>query len=163
MEQKLTAQILFAYSGAEVMWRSNKYPVRDWICGYASLIPESNLILHRLEDLTDEDAIEGAKMGIGDMCRELVSIKRSGKISITFEYGISQTTFILCPPAKGDEYGREYFYMYNQSKDGIHVISVFAASKIIDYLRSKGYDLGYGDIKSLIEAGIAVDAKILKL
>lgn len=37
----------------------------------------------------------------------------------------------------------------------------FSASEITDYLRSKGYDMGYGSIPSLIEAGIALNKTTL--
>jgi len=69
------------------------------------------------------------------------------------------------PKIERDEYGIK---IYAHSERYVQIMTangaIFATdnqncnSQVIDYLRSKSYDCGYGSIGSLIGAGIAVDS-----
>lgn len=52
-----------------------------------------------------------------------------------------------------------HFEMQNEYEDSIES-SIWQPHRLVDYLRSLGYDCGYGSISSLIEAGIAISSSI---
>lgn len=87
------------------------------------------LILTPLSEITDEDAIIVADLGAS-----------SGNGGIT--YGLQIIRDI--------RFGRDGVLEVRNAKRFI---------KIIDFLRSKSYDCGYGSIPSLITAGIAINSK----
>lgn len=146
MEHKLTAQI------AGVYWDSNiKLPDSDdtyvmqalkmnSICvgnNYLGIpmwykISSCNLLLYRLEDITDEHACEVAR--------------------IFNEQYLS---------TKGDKPTVNKGKIWINSRNQNCITDAICAVEISGYLRSKSYDCGYGSIPSLIDAGIAIDKKTL--
>ena len=148
MTQKLTAQIAAAYFGCKVKVPHGEsfvigkmesvteraiyfYQKEDvWSMG----IPACQLILTRLEDITDEHAVGLFKA-----------------------YHNGESITIYSKKEKNDAEMAEVSKTELVPKYKIHRIENI--QKIIDYLRSKNYDCGYGSIPSLISAGIAVDAK----
>jgi len=150
---QLTQNIAGAYINAQVEREGIIEPLLD-ACSFH--LSEYKLILTPLSAISDEDAVEVAKMAIGDEAK-LQKIVREGRIFVTMEYGVNVDTCVIVPPAKQHEYGRECFYIYitNESK---YIISSFGTSRITDYLRSRNYDIGYMGIKSLIDAGIAISS-----
>lgn len=91
-------------------------------------------------------------------------------------YVIEECTLLLTPLSKiTNEHAIEVAKIYYAGSGGwqqgkgivlmmlgnhIGQIELNKMIAIIDYLRSVGYDLGYGSIKSLIESGIAKDATL---
>lgn len=148
-KQTLTPAILGAYMGAMV---TDKYSdgksykmvgVSEWE-GNLQVetskgetdwwnINQCQLILFPLSKISDEDAVEVAKiMGVIDS-----------------DCGV-------------DDY--EYWGNYVKKSyinEGKQHRSFIVSVEVIDYLRSRSYDCGHGDIKSLIEAGMAVDGTLL--
>jgi len=114
------------------------------------------LILTPLSKISDEDAVEVAKIAIGVDAKEPI-IERCGDVRVSMDYGISRTICVIRKAANQYEHGREYFYVHNETEQGAFNTSVFGTAKIVDYLRSKGYDCGHGLIPSLIAAGVAVE------
>jgi hypothetical protein len=171
---KLTAQIAAAYIGSQIRSVSG---IEGVLCGVFAnhgtcnielsdgsisvghLLSSCQPLLTPLSKITDEHAIEVAKIAIGTMAKDPI-VKREGRTKISMDYGISRTTCIISPPAKNHEYGREYFYIYNEQESGTHHVSAFGTSYITDKLREWGYDVGHGSIPSLIESHIAIDKTI---
>lgn len=148
---KLTANIAAAYWGANMMHKGDTYKVfnslRD---GYVNLwdsetcyledvnISECQLLLTPLSKISDEDAVEVAKI-----CnRDNNSHKFKSK---------SKEQLI--------EMGRLIAYDLVSTYGDPHYVQLDYAREIIDYLSSKGYDCGHGSIPSLIAAGVAVEKK----
>lgn len=133
--KQLTQQIAGAYIGAQVEWTNKKWDIysygKDGVQINALVVPydQCRLILTPLSAISDEDAVEVAKMvgyddtGNGKVCRSFININR--EIVLDFEQNV--------------------FY-------------IKLDTPIIDYLRSRNYDLGYMGIRSLIDAGIAISS-----
>ena len=171
MGHKLTPAIAGAYYGAQYQTADGIVTLqsvqRTGFHGSSESRPsrfysydEAKLLLIQVSDITDEDAVEVACIAIGVGAKNPM-IKRDGDIRVYMEYGISRTICVIKASSKQDEHGREYFYVYNKDIDGTHSISVFGTSRITDYLRFKGYDIGCEEIPSLIDAGVAIDINTL--
>lgn len=118
--EKLTPQIAGAYIGAQVVWDGIEFPAYNVI--NSNDIINCRLILTPLSAISDEDAVEVAKMvNALDIVSNLEYMTKVGKAYI---------------------------------KRNITTFPFF----IIDYLRSRNYDLGYMHIRSLIDAGIAISS-----
>ena len=152
MEQKLTAQIASAYFGCPMLVTHRNIegnPVIGRVkAEFIQDLEESpngypyQLILRRLDKISDEDV-----MAIFDFisCKNGVKIK-SKRMSVSDGYSIQ--------------------YLYTDSKGNIENGIGSAAAYTLplsswDYLRSVGYDCGYGSIPSLIQVGIAIDSTTL--
>lgn len=146
MENKLTAAILCTYHGAKVRPNTGKessvlavdiangYVVteRKKICNTFD-IHNCQLILTPISLISDED-IDGA-YEVAGIAPWIDDFSKEKFINI----------FSPTECAKDEErYGQRCYYI------------------IIDYLRSKGYDCGYGEHPSLIEAGIAISSADVK-
>ena len=173
MTQKLTAQIAAAYFGCKVKVPHGEsfvigkmesvteraiyfYQKEDvWSMG----IPACQLILTRLEDITDEHANKVAKIiyaiNVEDISDRAFSVKRV-EGAIETENEDMDMSLIISSEGGFVFYDNSVIAYSDVSECAIPVINQSAA---IDYLRSQNYDLGYGSIPSLIAAGIAVDAK----
>lgn len=100
------------------------------------------LILTPLSEISDEDAIEVAKMLDPWLVENMV-------------YEVKRESFDLRVRGRHDNSRMVQIIWFNSaifSSDN-HNIN----NGVIDFLRSKFYDMGYGEIPSLIEAGIAID------
>lgn len=157
-EQKLTAQIAGMYPDAKIYrkFHDGEYGIYDSFIG-VRFKPEQlelewrkgkfdwfdldgdqyQLILTRLEDITDEHAVGLFKA-----------------------YHNGESITIYSKKEKNDAEMAEVSKTELVPKYKIHRIENI--QKIIDYLRSHGYDCGYGYIPSLISAGIAVSSLSLK-
>jgi len=169
---KLTAAIAASYFGAEVKvngYYNNDSTPKEIVgtmthVGLMSIgtgggqysYSQCQLILTPLSKISDEDAVEVAKIAIGVDAKEPI-IERCGDVRVSMDYGISRTICVIRKAANQYEHGREYFYVHNETEQGAFNTSVFGTAKIVDYLRSKGYDCGHGSIPSLIAAGVAVE------
>lgn len=160
METILTAQIALSYLGCEVLYGYEGRKKVGTLTGHNAITglqifdtsrlthlhhnvnPDlCQLILTPISQISEDDAIEVAKM-------------------------IDE--FIESPKVSRDEYCIEI----NDDKRMRHVVimkvdgSIYCNdnqncnNRCIDYLRSLGYDCGYGSIPSLIEVGIAVNKKL---
>lgn len=118
-----------------------------------------------LSDITDEDAIEVAKMlcqhGSVDFKEHSIDIVERNNEKVVVKIG--------------GLYQHIYYDMRFISTSSIYVpttyFPIYNTGQILDYLRSPVrkdgsikpvYDCGYGDISLLIDAGIAVDKNTLK-
>ena len=152
-DRKLTAQIAAAYFDSKVyihddrLHPSNKIQSIIGVTKTKIVYSESSssffdgwfhisacqLILKKLEDISDEDAIEVAW---------ILDVNYSNNPDSEQWYDLDGLIN----------------YVKEEIIDGSRLADVV---ELIDYLRSKSYDCGYGSIPSLIEAGIAiVDTKI---
>ena len=160
MTKTLTAQIVAMYFGAKFTYRGSYGHIRTMggIAITHNLIDDDTqetfntskcyLILRRLDKITDEDAIacikirdKGVIYGFGTPVYKAEKVK-------SFNYGKNiseEQTCITIYDKIGTSYG-QYFIL--QSQLGIEEV---------DFLRSKGYDCGAGEIQSLIECGLAID------
>lgn len=147
MEQKLTAQIAASYFGAKVqIYLHGTYartvPVNGYLIARIQHHPmhgecEYKLLLTPLSKIREEDAIYVAK---------IANVNWNTRNEM-FGYDFSNYITI----------GRDICHTIDSGLADMLYIRFCNLIEIIDYLRSKSYDLGYGSIKSLIEAGIALD------
>lgn len=91
-------------------------------------VKDCKLLLTLLSEITDEDAIEVASRQYDDAAR------------FDRDYLVYEGRLIV-NEGTGEYHKQHLLHCY---KD------------MVDYLRSKGYDCGYGEIPSLIDAGIAI-------
>ena len=178
MQNKLTARIAGAYLNAKYKhpcdacsfeFRGFKSPLDDirakeeqfWVvlygdwsggtnpnlsCESHTYISDCKLILKPLSLISDEDAIEVAKIYCpffdfsGVIKSEVFQSKR-----IFHKTG----SICLMPDLSGSIY----------DFDGLNIcdLNYFRKEKVVDYLRSKSYDCGYGSEKSGIESGWAIE------
>lgn len=129
ISNEMMARIYHAYSDCDIEWSGNTYNSGNWIAQYPTLLHESKLLLHNLKNIIGEHAGEVARMANLRLHKE-DELQQVGK-----DIANNVTSVFIDEP---------FLYNYVQ---------------IIDYLRSLGYDCGYGSIPSLIEAGIAVEIK----
>jgi hypothetical protein len=147
----LTAQICAAYWGAEVSanpYADNRAPIIGKMVGITTRlhvkypkwqsivdIEYSNckLILRPLSEITDKDAVEVADI-------YLFKPEHRGKEKHMMSCQFEEGTFIIIH----DDYPAVRVFMYELT------------AELVDFLRSRNYDCGHGDIVSLIDAGIAV-------
>ncbi len=156
---KLTAAQAMKYYGCQVkiIDSPRTATIRDimdgmlWFDGIWSHVSQCQLLLTSLSAITDEHAIEVAKVAIGSGYREPFNIERTGhKVLVSVPYGITDYTFVISP-SSNDKHGREHFYVYMHNAKG-YGVSVFGTAKITDLLRSLGYDCD-----NAISEGWAVD------
>src|ERR1051325_2303015 len=94
-------------------------------------INDCKLVLKPLSEISDEDAIEVAKM-YGGLC---IKVDKDGFLQVVYKNNVCVTYFVVNNPLN-------------------------IPTKLTDFLRSRGYDCGYGSIKSLIESGYAIEENI---
>lgn len=175
MEQKLTAQIYSAYYGAKVLIGDSLAPdnvalfTENSICTGRNKIDvelwykisSAKLILTPLSSITDEHAIEVAKI-IMPLC----FFNRKLGWKVARNYAVTGYPYIKVWHPK-----KVLSLQIDPSIVGFDVDNMedretgrhdMKPVETIDYLRSKSYDLGYGNIKSLIESGIAISSLTLK-
>jgi len=121
---QLTQQIAGAYIGAQV---SGLYKATAADIMQSNIIGMFRLILTPLSAISDEDAVEVARIG-GSPYKVHEFMVQSGKELVT-----------------------ECF-------DRTSTVTGIKWQNIIDYLRSRNYDLGYMHIRSLIDADIAISS-----
>lgn len=142
--KQLTAQIAAAYSGCEIIHTN--------VSGYGKrLLPKG---------IYEESYIEGCYLKILNTAEHNV-----------FFLPMNQCQLILTPLSEitdehAIEVGKIFGFKVQLLENGkwlaknLHNskfdITTIKQMQVIDYLRSMGYDCGYGDISSLIEAGIAI-------
>jgi len=171
---KLTAAIAMSYPNAHVTLNGYDVPIFkideiDFKHGEFTLMRVSDgdifhepiykcqLILTPLDKISDEDAVEVAKLAISKSeikGFKVVQIRRedySVKVIIEFDgkdgmgmYWVNITS-----------YGMPQFLKRVGST--LHELHYQFLQCCIDYLRSKGYDCGYANLNSLIAAGVAVE------
>lgn len=126
----------------------------------ASFSQICKLLLTPLSAISDEDTIEVAKM----LCQH-------GKVDFTqHKVGVIGRSDEKVLVKIGGLFLHIYFdgrmFATSEDKPPADYMPIYNTQKIIDYLRSNKrpegtekpvYDCGYGDIPSLIEAGIAID------
>lgn len=117
-------------------------------------IKDGRLLLIPLSKITDEDAIEVAKIITGNNICQIVE-KRKGSILFYVDSSSSLDEGLQIELKFTDYVGRIAQYAQYQST------CLFFYQRVVDFLRSRGYDCGYGEIPSLIEAGIAIDKTTL--
>ncbi len=155
---KLTAQIAAMYYGCEIElhFLDNNIPesLKDISRGILNLgtmgefmgwgHQRHRLILKPLSEISDEHVIEAAKM-------ELMHVNQFEPLKVTKRTSYTEIDFRFVSPDINNKDGYSY--------SGIGVSHLWMSLKPyqIDYLRSKGYDCGYGSISSLIESGIATN------
>ncbi len=114
------------------------------------------LILTPLSEISDEDAIEVSKLAMWHWDKEYNCYDETIADNVEHnEFGIHIDVSARC------------FEGYVSIHDGCVFVSdedteletpVMSNGRIIDFLRSKGYDCGFMHIKSLIDAGIAISS-----
>lgn len=135
---QLTQQIAGAYINAQVEREGIIEPLLD-ACSFH--LSEYKLILTPLSAISDEDAVEVAKM-------LLYTPEARGKH--TAEDVMS---------AQYQEHDSERFFLYaDMAFPAVKTMIYELPYEVADYLRSRNYDLGYMGIRSLIDAGIAISS-----
>lgn len=104
---------------------------------------ESQLILTPLSKISDEDAVEVAKM---------LNYREDVDMSELLEH----MKDVINIRKVGDVFGN-----IDSKNIADNDVSPMVILRIYDFLRSRSYDCGYGSIQSLIQAGIAVDGTLL--
>lgn len=109
------------------------------------------LLLTPLSSITDEDAIEVAKIDLGALNGfEVIKVKRyNTSIEIDYRW-ISDNESLNLKDG------------YSYSGWGMGFKPQTYSPQITDYLRSKSYDCGYGSIPSLLTAAIAINNEVKK-
>ena len=162
--------IFHAYNGAMVKTEKGAAPfhimTQDMVCvrynstdlGDWHLISDCQLLLTDLSLISDEHAVEVAKIAIGDEAKNPIIERKGGRVRVSMEYGVSRTICVISPCANQHEYGREYFYVYNETQCGMFGTSVFGTSKITDTLRAWNYNIGHGKYTAadLVNEGVVI-------
>ncbi len=129
-------------------------------------ISDCQLLLSPLSSISDEDAIEVAKIVSGPWARHFKEsdlsysrVDKSKRIGV-FSNGNLQHIVHVCSDGAVRYYNPAFSADSKQGdlsveSRGEYCITKYTAA--IDYLRSKSYDCGYGSIPSLIAAGIAIE------
>lgn len=140
---------------------SNEFLARVY-GAYNTVTVKSQFGVHTLFGVTTE----GVYVSVGKerLFREFQgsSLLLTPLSQISDEDAIEVAALMACPNSSVKskiEWGK-YYIMQIIRLNGTY--SCLHLTKTIDYLRSKGYDAGYGEIPSLIEAGIAIDKTTLK-
>ena len=145
MEQKLTAQIAHVYSGAKVLNKESGY------CFEMVAISDSYILVYQPPSSGDESGDGGDELEWKPSDCQPILTRLS---NITDEDALEVAKILYTPVSIyiSANAGREivtnmdtYTFRFNK------------ANRIIDFLRSKSYDCGYGSIPYLIEAGIAIE------
>lgn len=159
---ELLARIYGAYIGCECKIVSKNDPYNqfgeiglksrlNWLhIGLLDTV-KVKLLLTPLSEITDEDAIEVGKIAfygadIDDFECKQIDRTKEGVVEI-----VGNSNLRLCIAAWGNSLAFAMVY------DDGNFLPIPEIHAIIDYLRSKSYDCGYGEIPSLIEAGIAIN------
>lgn len=145
------ARVYGAYYGAPVYDTHKKEYARKVTAGTISYAEDGNLspfilAIVPISEITDEHAIHIASRGynarVGKCDIKSTRVYRtSGGVEVELYAGENQTRYI-------QRWGIGYKTYEHDLAD-------------IDKLREWGYDCGYGDIPSLIEAGIAINCNTL--
>lgn len=151
METKLTPQIVAAYPN--VLIKTKEFISRQVGLGYEndllvlratggviadafiSPVSDCQLILFPLSEISDEDAIEVAK---------IVNVSQR-----------NAQQFIGCDKNNYASIGK---YLVSELHTNFYdfIVRPFVIIQVYDYLRSRSFDMGFGSIPSLITAGLAV-------
>lgn len=132
---QLTQNIAGAYIGAQVHWTNRKWDIysygKDGVQINALVVPydQCRLILTPLSAISDEDEIQVGRIARPEI-KDAHHLRNIG-------------TNIISDIINGRN---------------LLEIGFAAIQHIIDYLRSRNYDLGYMGIRSLIDAGIAISS-----
>jgi len=113
--------------------------------GVRFILDRCKLILRPLNLLTDEHAMTIAHLA-GWRLGELSDSGESIDVSVD---KFSRTSIDLHKMVV-----KEYIYSTGHTLES----PLESTLKIIDFLRKNGYDVGYGDIESLIQAGVAISS-----
>ena len=135
----------FRYEGSACTRRvvggiSRTWNVIDDADGEEYRIDKCKLFLRPLHLLTHEHAIAIAKIAGYEDCE-------GTSLRVDLIGGIYRCSIDLYKMVVTD---------YRYSTDHIVDYPLDNTQKIIDFLRNNGYDMGYGEIESLIEAGVAI-------
>lgn len=163
MEKNLTNEeiekVFHLYHKAEVKWRKHTYPCFHVFNGLLeNLIQECRLILAPLPIITDEHAIEVAKIAAGRPKHYTIDdadITRNGStVEVVF---LDKPDECINIGFNGD------VLVYIHEKGGNRLIEKrpSSQSEYIDKIRELGYALPYKGI-DLFEAGLAIDATTVK-
>lgn len=143
MEQKLTAQIAACYPNSLIK-------TAKFTCKMVGICFDTNELVLRATGGVITDCFVHP---VGD-CQLLLSTLSA----ITDEHAIEVVEMHGYDPSKWGKIqdakitGEKMRFEFEK-----YIVRVGAPTAISDYLRSVGYDLGYGSTPSLIAAGIAVD------
>lgn len=179
-ENKLTAQIAGAYLGCDVkhstMGRSGigkLTAIRKDVLGisdeddiYGSWINTDycQLLLRPLSEITDEDAVQVANMKkrechteftVSNMQHALHQTSKDGYNILWIDFQSFSINHAGHSQVHKHKIGISTWGSVTHYYDG-ELSQVNDSRQIIDYLRSRSYDCGYGNIPSLIQAGIAI-------
>ncbi len=184
--QKLTAQIAALYIGAKISneWDPKNHGTRisgdilgvykqtafiqnfdvygkPWADMVERKVDECQLLLSPLSAITDEHAIEAAKLASyhPDLKEDWENIICDFRVDEIVRHPDRIEIKHTCICFEGSFNLRFDGNMFMSGEDeGMRAQpEIYLPHYGIDYLRSKGYDCGYSDIPSLIEAGIAID------
>ena len=167
---EIKARIFASYFGCEYQIYFEGAPTRKAkIDGYhlATIMhhpsnenTERKLLLSPLSAITDDDAIEVAKIII-----PLPFQKYTKGWEVARDYTVTGWPYIAVHNPKNVfkveiDCKLVIFNLYNM-EDVISCEHDMKCVEVIDFLRSRNYDCGYGSIPSLIVAGIAIEARTL--
>lgn len=163
---EMKAKIFYLYPFAKIMYADTLYRLKsidvDWdkmeIAAVGSGVVDTvrisggvQLLLTPLSEITDEDAIEVAKI-IGSLPTEGVIVKQNGNSAMLFsredDEGIASTDHRIVINHKDFEI---YYYI----EGVIHEPDSYRCLEIIDFLRSRSYALPAFGV-DLIESGVAI-------
>lgn len=179
MKQKLTAQIAAAYFGCKCrnswfpkvhkeykkIWKlagiNIDNPKYFYLSNYDGAVTSDDclLILTPLSAISDEHAIEVAKILL-----PMAFVRRTKGWIVSRNYTITGFPYVkihhnlIAYSVQID--CRLINFDVSCMEDGNNVTGEtdMQPIAIIDFLRSNGYDCGYGNVKSLIDAGIAISS-----
>jgi len=175
MKQKLTAQIAAAYWGAKI-WIEDVALETHAISLFANgniqvahsigsqdhwCILYCQLILTPLSKVSDEDAVECAKLAsyhpdLKEDWENIICDFQVDKI-VRHTDGVEIKHTCICFEGSFHIRFDGSMFMSGEYGGSFAEPTIYLPHYGIDYLRSKGYDCGYGNIPSLIEAGIAIE------
>lgn len=169
---QLTQQIAGAYIGAQV---SGLYKATAADIMQSNIIGMFRLILTPLSAISDDDAVEVARMAIGDSDNDTHykyipndKPEKYGLLNIHPDVSVVGVERFINHP---DYMQWSPMYLIQIDHDEFDITKGFYSGDdeysdeipeniqhIIDYLRSRNYDLGYMGIRSLIDADIAISS-----
>lgn len=161
---KLTAAIAGAYMPKQVMYNGELREVHGFTTDHVILFTttdefeyaeysECQLLLTPLSKISDEDAVEVAKIIIDDEDNlSIIKVDRESSFCTKVLLKANKATYLDVLVFTNDG-NVDLTDAKGKDLNACHLLW----SRLTDYLRSKGYDCGHGSIPSLIAAGVAVE------
>lgn len=160
---EMRERIFWTYAPKEILWNDRVWSfagfqgnthvklLRSDSCGYFMPFDKCTLLLHELKNITDEHAVEVARVYSSNVIDSVElntwKVVRENIKGFMYVHVISGASTVA--------FNIDIAHRVIETYDTGEACPANSMLPCFDTLRSLGYDCGYGDIPSLIAAGIA--------